>query len=299
MKFDVVCFGALNVDKIFKVDHIAREDEESTILELKFFPGGSAANTAVALSKLGAKVGFIGKVSDDREGGLLLSALKEEGVDTSKIIISKEGHSGFVLGFVDRRGDRALYVSPGVNDELEFSEIDQKYVRSSKFLHLSSFVGERPFEAQKRLVDVLRGVNVTFDPGMIYARKGLKKLRPILRKCFAFLPSKAEIELLTGENYEEAVKILHEEGVKIVAVKLGERGCYVSDGEETHHIKPFKVKVIDTTGAGDAFSAGFIYGLLRRKSLKECGIIGNFLASKIIQGYGARANLPRKEELPF
>jgi len=298
MSFDVICFGALNLDRICKVDHIAREDEESRVFEIVESPGGSAANTAAILSTLGVKVGFIGKVASDREGEILLSSLKDAGVDVSGVIISESGTSGVVFGFVDSRGQRALYVAPGVNDELEFSELNIGYARVSKFLHLTSFVGEKPFTAQKKLVESLEGVKITLDPGMIYARKGLESLRPLLRRCFAFFPSRVEMEMLTGEDYLSGARKILEEGVKIVAVKLGEDGCYVTDGEISHHVGAFRVRAVDTTGAGDAFSAGFIYGLLKGKSLKECGILGNFLASRVVQGFGARANLPKKEELP-
>jgi ribokinase len=88
-------------------------------------------------------------------------------------------------------------------------------------------------------------------------------------------------------------------GVKVVAVKLGERGCFVTDGEEQHAIEAFKTSTIDTTGAGDAFCAGFLYGLLNSKSLLECGRIGNFVASRKVAKIGARAGLPYKKDLEF
>ncbi|MBC7109466.1 MAG: carbohydrate kinase family protein [Archaeoglobi archaeon] len=298
MKFDVICFGALNLDRIYRVDRIAREDEESRILDFLEAPGGSAANTAVALSRLGCSVGFIGKVASDREGRTLLESMEREGLHISEILISERGRSGIALSFVDSAGQRALYVSPGVNDDISFEELNLEYAQKTRFLHLSSFAGEKSFEAQKRLVESLGEVKVTLDPGMLYARRGLESLRPILRRCYVFLPSRAEIEILTGEDYIKGAEIVREEGVKIVAVKLGEMGCYVTDGRHSFHLPAYKVRVVDTTGAGDAFSAGFIYGLLRGKDLKECAILGNFLASRVVQGFGARANLPEERELP-
>jgi ribokinase len=86
-------------------------------------------------------------------------------------------------------------------------------------------------------------------------------------------------------------------GVKIVAVKLGSDGCYVTDGKERHLIEPVKVEVVDTTGAGDAFCAGFLYGLINEKSLVECGKLGNFVASRCIMKMGARAGLPYAKDL--
>jgi len=298
MNFDVVCFGALNVDKLYKVDRIAKADQETKILGFKESPGGSAANTAVGLARLGVKTGYIGKVAEDWEGELLLNAFREEGVNTDGIIVSKSGRSGMVLGFVDQRGERALYLDPGVNDSLEFKEINLEYVANTGFLHLTSFAGDTPFEAQKRLVEALPNVKVTLDPGMLYARKGLGKLDGLIKRCFAVFPNENELRILTGKGYREGAEILLREGVKIVAVKLGERGCYVTDGEESYLVKPYKVKVTDSTGAGDAFCAGFLYGLLKDKTLRECGLLGNFVASRVLTNMGARNGLPRMEDLP-
>ena len=299
MKFDIVCFGALNVDKLYKVNRIAKADEESVILEAKESPGGSAANTAVGLARLGVKTGYIGKVAEDREGKLHLSTFQNEGIDTNGIVKAKNGRSGTVIGFVDQDGERALYLDPGANNTLEFSEINLEYVADAKFLHLTSFAGDKPFEAQKKLVEVVPDVKVTFDPGAIYARKGMTSLKPLINGCFAMFPNENELRLLTGKDYREGAEALLSEGLSIVAVKLGERGCYVTDGKESHLIEPYKVEVADSTGAGDAFCAGFIYGLLKNRTLKECGLIGNFVASRCLTKMGARDGLPYARDLPL
>lgn len=297
MKFDVICFGALNVDRLYRVNRIAGRDEESFIIDFKEAPGGSAANTAVGLARLGLKTGFIGKVSDNREGKLLLNDFKRQNVDVNGIIVSKEGRSGVAMGYVDTKGDRALYIDPGVNDSLELKEIDLKYADNTAFLHLTSFIGEKPFKAQKELVRGLRDVRISFDPGELYARKGLTVLKLMIERSFVMLPSENELKLLTGKKYDEGSKILIKKGVSIVAVKLGERGCYVKDGKESYLVEPYKVKVVDTTGAGDAFCAGFLYGLSKNKDLYECGRLGNFVASRCIEKVSAREGLPRLSDL--
>ncbi|MDI6690781.1 MAG: carbohydrate kinase family protein [Candidatus Bathyarchaeota archaeon] len=298
-QFDVVGFGALNIDKLFKVNKIAGAEEEGFIIDCQEWCGGSAANTAVGLARLGCKVGFIGKVADDREGKMLIEDFQKEGVDTNGIIHAKTGRSGTVMGFVDQKGERALYVDPGVNSTIEFEEINKDYAFQTKFLHLTSFVGEKSFQTQIRLVEMLsEKVKVSLDPGELYARKGLTALEPIIRRAFVLMPNQRELELLTkARDYRKGAGVLLEKGVKIVAVKLGSKGCYVTDGKENHQINRFNVKVVDTTGAGDAFCAGFLYGLLNGKSLYECGRLGNFVASKCIMKMGARTGLPRLEDL--
>ena len=298
-KFDVIGFGALNVDMLFKVDKLAVAEEESFIEDYKEACGGSAANTIVGLARLGCKVGFIGKVANDREGKMQLDCFKAEGVDTSGIVEMTKGRSGSVMGFVDRKGARALYINSGVNDLVEPREIKYEYVSQTKLLHLSSFVGEKSFRAQKKLLSALpEGVEISFDPGSLYAQKGFAVIEPIIRNSHVLMPNAIELEQLTGEeDYRKGADFMIAMGVKIVAVKLGGKGCYVTDGNEKLSVEHFKVKAVDTTGAGDAFDAGFLYGLIQNKSLYECGQLGNFVASRSILAMGARAGLPYTKDL--
>jgi ribokinase len=298
-KFDVVGFGALNVDMLFKVERLATAEEESFIENYTEACGGSAANTIVGLARLGCKVGFIGKVANDREGQMQLDCFQTEGVDTGGIIETTKGRSGSVMGFVDRKGARALYINSGVNDLVELREIKYEYISQTKLLHLSSFVGEKSFRAQKKLLSALpEGVEISFDPGSLYAQKGFAVIEPILKNSHVIMPNAIELEQLTGEeDYRKGADFMIAMGVKIVAVKLGNKGCYVTDGNEKLSVEPFKVKAIDTTGAGDAFDAGFLYGLIQNKSLYECGQLGNFVASRSVMAMGARAGLPFVKDL--
>jgi ribokinase len=296
---NAVGFGALNMDKLFRVNKIATAEEESFVVDFEETCGGSAANTIVGLAKLGCKVGFIGKVTDDREGRMLLEDFRREGVDTTGVIMARRGRSGTAMGFVDEKGERALYVDPGVNDTIEFDEINREYTFQTRFLHLTSFVGEKSFQTQKRLVEALpNNVKISLDIGELYARKGLEALEPMLNKTFVMMPNAKELQILTKKaDYKRNAEILLGKGAEIVAVKLGGKGCYVTDGKESRMIEAFEVKAVDTTGAGDAFCAGFLYGLISGRRLYECGRLGNFVASRCIMKMGARAGLPRLEDL--
>jgi ribokinase len=300
-KFDVVGFGALNVDMLFKVNHLAGAEEESFTEDYTEACGGSAANTIVGLARLGCKTGFIGKVANDREGKMQIDCFSSEGVDTSGIIQAKQGKSGSVLGFVDKKGARALYINSGVNDTIEPREINYGYLSQTKFLHQSSFVGEKSLRTQKKLLAALSSdVKISFDPGSVYAQKGFAAIEPIIRSSYVLMPNAVELELLTGEiDYRKGADLMIEMGVKIIAVKLGDKGCYVTNGEERLSVEPFKVKVVDTTGAGDAFCAGFLYGLINKKSLYECGQTANFVASRSVTVMGARTGLPYAKDLAF
>jgi ribokinase len=297
MKLDFIGFGALNVDRLYRVDRIIGKSEETYIKDYFESPGGSAANTIVGLSRLGKKTGYIGKVSGDREGEILLQSLSKENVDIKGLIRSEEGRSGVVIGFIDKLGERALYVDPGVNNTLKYAEIDLDYARNAEFIHLTSFVGNIPFRAQKTLLTNLNGVKISFDPGEIYARRNFEALNPIIQRSHVVFLTKKELKLLTGMDYKSGASFLIKKGVRIVAVKLGKNGCYITDSKEKYVIEPYKVKVMDTTGAGDAFCAGFLYGLIENKNIYTCGKLGNLVASFCIKHVGAREGLPRRLDI--
>lgn len=297
---DVIGYGALNLDKIMSVDKIPKADEEGYITSIEHHPGGSAANTIVGLSRLGLKTGYIGKVGSDGEGRILLEDMKSEDVDVSGIKVC-EGDSGAALCFVDRNGDRAMLITPGVNDMITIEDIDLEFIRNCRFLHLTSFINkssDSSFETQKKVIKET-DADISFDPGQLYSEKGLEKMKDIIKRSRVIFPSEHEVTLLTGCDYKEGSDILISEGVKIVAVTRGEKGCYVTDGKSKHEIASERVNVVDTTGAGDAFDAGFLYGLIKGKDLRECGVLGNRVASLCIQRMGTRAGLPTKDKLNF
>ncbi|UCG70667.1 MAG: carbohydrate kinase family protein [Thermoplasmata archaeon] len=295
---DFVGFGALNLDRLYKVESIAKGDEEIPIKETVEQPGGSAANTIYALGKLGLSAGFFGAVGSDGEGEKVLSSLKEVGVDTSQIKIKDNMRTGLVIGLVDPKGERALYIAPGANNVITSEDLDLDYLKQTKILHMTSFVGENQLELQKKVVEGLYDlIRLSFAPGSLYAKKGLSAISPIIKRSHVLFLNEAETKILTGMEYESASKFLIKMGCSIVVITLKERGCYVSSGTESEHVPAQKTDVKDTTGAGDAFCAGFLYGLSQDKELKHCAIIGNYLASRCISEIGARKGLPSRDEL--
>lgn len=295
---DVIGYGALNLDRIMIVDKIPKADEEGYIMSVEHHPGGSAANTVCGLTRLGLKCGYIGKIGSDEEGKILLDDMKNEGIDTSGIKLCK-GISGTALCFVDGSGNRAMLIAPGVNDTIGIEDIDPSYIKGIKFLHLTSFIcksSDKSFETQKRILNET-DADISFDPGQLYSERGLEKTKEIIRRSKVIFPSEHEVTLLTGCDYREGCEVLLSAGVEIVACTRGEKGCYVTDGRSEYDIPSQKVNVTDTTGAGDAFDAGFLYGLQKGKDLHECGVLGNKVASFCIQKKGTRDGLPKIEAL--
>ena len=289
---DIIGLGALNYDTLYAVERIAAGGEEVGIIDAKKVPGGSAANTTVALARLGVDTGFMGIVGKDKEGELIQDEFRREGVQA--LIKEEAGYTGAAIGFVDAEGERALYIYAGVNDRLCIADIDIDFIGSAKYLHTSSFVNRKQLEMQCELAKRLKP-KLSFSPGMLCFKYELADLAPVIARSEVVFISFSELKSLLKceEGYKKAADLLLNIGTNIVCVTLGGRGCYVaSTAGESQLIDAYPTDVVDTTGAGDAFAAGFLFGLLREKGLYECGKTGNLLASFCIREYGSRKGLP-------
>jgi len=290
---DVVGLGALNYDRLYAVERIAKPGEEVGVIDVKGCPGGSAANTIVGLARLGLSTGFIGIVGDDAEGGIIMDDFAAEGVDVSRIRRVR-GSTGIALALVDAHGERALYVYPGVNDVLSIDAGDVDCANNAQFIHMSSFVSAEQLEMQKRLAKETKA-KISFAPGMLCFKFKFDDLKPIIERCMVVFLNEKEIRSLTGADHKNGGEILLKTGAEIVVVTLGKDGCYIAN--EGIYVAPPKAEVVDTTGAGDAFAAGFLYGLLKGENMRRCGELGNIVASSCIGKYGAREGLPHKKNL--
>jgi ribokinase len=305
-KIKVVGLGALNIDHIYKVAHIL-EDGETVVEAAESFPGGSVANTIYGLGKLGIDAGFVGTVGSDDEGRIIIKDFEKVGVDTSRIKIKPQARTGQVICLSDKEGKRSLYVLPAANSLLNIKDIDLGYINGANILHISSFADESQFKMSLELVENLDPqVKLSFAPGALYTTRGLKALAPVLRRSHILFINQDEIRQMTGEDIIEGAGKCLKEGCRIVAVTLGKGGKlkdttasgYIRDAKNEYIIKPQDTGVIvDTTGAGDAFACGFLYGLVNNKGLEECGRLGDIVAQFCISKVGARDGLPTRKEL--
>ena len=286
---EVIGFGALNVDKLYSVENIASKDEESFIKGETDTPGGSAANTMVGLSRLGCSTSIIGKIAEDDDGDLIEYNLAINGIYTNNLIYSETGATGKCLGFVDSNGERCLYIDPGVNDEIRLDEINPLNIMRCKIMHYTSFVGDS-FNTQIELLDLLnKECILSFDPVMIYVQKGFDELKPILERTDILLINESELRLLCDNN-ESSLKELAigflDMGIETVVIKQGSKGVFAMNNNETCEVESYKCDVVDTTGAGDSFNSGFLYSYLKGYDLEKSCQIGNWVASKAIEGFG-------------
>ena len=286
---EVIGFGALNVDKLYSVENIVSKDEESFIKSETDTPGGSAANTIVGLSRLGCSTSIIGKIAEDDDGDLIEYHLAINGVYANNLIYSETGSTGKCLGFVDVNGERCLYIDPGVNDEIKIGEINPLNIMRCKIMHYTSFVGDS-FNTQIELLEKLNDQCIlSFDPGMLYVKKGFDELKPILERTNVLLINESELRLLCNNNKDSLKELaigFLDLGIGTVVVKRGAKGVFAIDNSSECEVEAFECEVVDTTGAGDSFNSGFLYSYLKGYDLEKSCRIGNWVASKAIEGFG-------------
>lgn len=312
---DAIGFGALNVDLICRVDHTdslrdlgiewspgreviggyedfkrLRGIIETFATKIERSGGGSAANTVVALSRMGFETGYLGKVGTDSEGDFLLQRL--EGVDTSRV--RREGLSGSCLILLDQTRDRFILLFPNSNDDLREEEIDIPYLSNTHYLHMSSFSGPLPFRAQLVAARSLpQSVCISLDPGELYARRGIEQLSPLLEHCKILFATEGETEMMTGMDYREGVATLLKTGPEMVICKRGPLGSHVFKASVDFEVPAERVEVVDRTGAGDVYDAGFLAGLLLGLPVERCAVLATRAAAQSITGYG-RDHYPDK-----
>jgi ribokinase len=328
---DIIGFGAINLDLFFQVNNFS--ELNNTLLAEGFSPfiyggelqgraenllglleilkretkftgysgGGSAANVVVAASKLGLSTGIVGKIGTqpltkflDIKSTFLLDSLQE--VDVKGLVITDE-MSGICLCLIDEIGERSIQIFPHCNDNLSIEEINLSYLKDCRILHLTSFVGENPFQAQIRVIEQLpKKVKVSFDPGNLYARKGLTILEPIIKRCFIIFATKDEIEILTGQNFEQGCKMLLNLNPEIIVLKLGKEGSLIFERDTITKIKAASTISSDSTGAGDVYAAAFLTSLIEKKSLPQCGAFASKASALSLSAYG-RQKYPTKNEI--
>jgi sugar/nucleoside kinase (ribokinase family) len=247
--------------------------------------GGSAANVAVNLVKLGHKAGVIGSIASDRHGKFLLSDLHRRGVDVSQVRVFR-GMSGLSVIIIDAEGEVRVIEDLGVADRRR--AVDEGYIRSSGFFHMSGCAFPLLDAGSKAASKA--GVPVSFDPGRAASRLGERKLAPVLKRCDFLIINRKELFAMTGSREEsEAARLAKKYGL-VCVIKQGAREIIVkTSGMSSFTVPPFHVKPVDTLGAGDAFCAGFVSGIVEKRSVYESVRFANAVAAAKVLRKGAQS----------
>lgn len=291
-EYSVVCYGNANVDIIYYVPRIPKAEEEVEAETVEVFPGGSASNVAVAAAKLGLKARIVCCIGNDEWGNFILRNFASKRVDTS-YVIRADKPTGRVIILVERgTGARAMVALRGANMELTSARVHAEQMKGLDHVHVSGGRLDMA-EAALRLGKEL-GLSTSYDPGSVAVKYGYSKLAGVLKYVDVLLVNRREASALAETGAGSSLENLT---CKVVVVKMGEEGSKAIMGGEEVYAQAFKLRqVVDTTGAGDVFDAGFILGFLKGLELSECLTLANAAAALKIERRGAQS-APTLEEV--
>ena len=270
---------------------------------------GAESNTAIALCRLGHGVKWVSRLGDDEFGRYILQQLRGEGVDTGHVAFDPEAPTGVMFKEVRAAGEtRVLYYRAGsAFSRFSAADVPAQEIENARLLHLTGIfpaLSESCREAAFRAAEIAKenGVLFSFDPNIRFKLWSIEEARPVLtrllRLCDIALLGQAEAEQILGtKTEEESVDALLKMGVSRIGLKLGARGAVAADADRFFRLPPHPAAVVDTVGAGDAFNAGFLCGVLEDKPLKDCGVLGNVMGSFAVEGKGDTETLPTRAEL--
>jgi ribokinase len=297
--FDIITFGSSVVD-IF-VDTDLREKgkfmvypvgSKILIKNMTFNIGGGGTNTAVAFSRFGLKTGYIGRVGKDFGGEQILDLLKKEKIEFfGKVETNSQVIGGYSIVLDSKENDRTILTYKGINDEIRLSDIKLNEIQT-KWLYFSSLLGNS-FKTQEKLATLLhhKGVKIAFNPSEYLIKK--ENLKSILKLCEILILNKEEAELLTKEK--DLLLGLRKLGPKIVVITNRDKEVLAYDGSNKYSIIPHKLKVVERTGAGDAFASGFVAGQISGKSIKDSLKLGLEESESVIEHKGAKIGLLKRK----
>jgi len=286
MQPEIVTVGHAVYDIRNYVEEFPGADQTAAMrMHPKASGGGSAANVAVNLARLGHESGLVASLGNDRHGRFILSDLQRYGVDTSQVRVFP-GMSGLSVIITDSKAEVRVIEDFGVADRRR--AISEGYVRGAKFLHLSGCAFHLLDSASRTAHKA--GIPISFDPGRAASRLGERRLSAILHRCDFLMINRKELFALTGSREESAAGALARKYGLVTVIKQGSRETIVNlKGEQSFSVDPFRVKAVDSLGAGDAFCAGFIAGVREKKSVFESVRFASAAAAAKVLRRGAQS----------
>jgi len=299
---DVLCLGIFVVDVIARpIDKFPEKGKLELFDELELHTGGCANNTAIGLAKLGISVGGMGKIGQDGFGDFVLRALNENGVDTLGMVRDANANTSFTFVMVASDGERTFFHYMGANAALSATDIRLDLIKECKILHIAGSLLMPKFDGEPtaHLLRQAKAAGVTTSLDTVWDATGnwLKTLEPCLPYVDIFLPSIEEAKQLTGlDSPPEIAKFLMDYGIQTVGLKMGERGSYVRTKDEELYVPAYQVNVVDATGAGDAYVAGFLAGAVMRWDMKRTTELAAATGAACVTAMGTTAGIQNLEE---
>ncbi len=296
----IVVVGSSNIDMVVKTRRIPSGGETVLGDDFVMVPGGKGANQAVCAAKLGADVKLVARIGADVFGEASLANFRNVGVDTQFVITDPDCPSGVALITVDEHGENAIVVAPGANSALSTADIDRagQAIADADAVVLQL---EIPAETVAHTIDVARkaGTRVVLNPAPI---------RPfsvdLLKHVDVLIPNQHEAADLLGMpgegaslKPESAAQRLRDMGASAVIITLGSRGAFLLSDEAEGYVEPVKVKAVDTTAAGDAFTASLAVAVAEGSTLMDAARFAARVAAIAVTRMGAQPSMPERREV--
>ena len=301
--YDIITVGGANIDVFLNTkksevltfnnhkDICYRLGEKLLIDKLILKTGGGGSNTAVAFSRLGLKTAFLGILGKDIYADIIQNELKKEKIDFLGKI--KAGNTGYSI-ILPSHGERTILVFKGVINNFSWKDVPQNRLKT-KWLYLSTLLGTGLKTIEKLAVYAKKNnIKVALNTSSYLAKQGLKKLSSFLKNVDVLILNKEEALALThSNNIKDAIKKISQY-VKTIVVTDGFNPAIAYDDKKLYIKRINPIKPVEKTGAGDAFAAGFVYGIMKSKPIQTCLSYGHKEALAVMRHIGAKNDLLRR-----
>jgi ribokinase len=293
---EILVIGSLNADMVVRTPRFPAPGETIQGEDLVIVPGGKGANQAVAAARQGAAVTMAGRVGSDSFGSTLIENLQHNHIDASHIM-TDAGATGTAVIVVDASGQNSIVISPGANGKVTPADVDSLDFRGVKILLLQF---EIPLETVAYAARVARqhGVHVLLNPAPAQSVPDA-----LLAEVEILIPNESELASLSGMpvrdlgEIESAAHSLLARGLQTMVITLGSNGALIVTDAFSLHIPGYRIKVVDTTAAGDAFIGGLAVALLEDRALEEAVRRANACGALATTKFGAQPSLPTSEQV--
>ena len=298
----VCLLGPINVDITMPIDTYPQEGDDAGAPSYSVETGGVVGNTAIALSKLGVNAKLIGCIGDDNWGNLAAEAFRQTGVDISGVSVLPGVKTGLNFAVVSRGGERTFFNAWGANIWDNTHKFPLHIISKTDMLQVTGHPLTRSSNRPALLnaIDIAQSndIPISMDTSIRPVFDSTSDIRAVIPKLNICILGYEEACYLVDHSdpHTIAQKILSQ-GPELVAVKLSGKGCVLANADECITLPSYKVKTIDTTGAGDTFTAGIILGWLSKMDIRATGMLANVLGALATTVWGAGTKLPGTEEL--
>ncbi len=290
----VVGLGQCSLDNLFIVDSFPAPDTKKEIIDWTTAGGGPVATALVGLSRLGISCSFHGIAGDDEAGKKIAESLLSEGIDVNGLLTRHRSYSQVAFIAIEKgSGKRTIFWKRPSADPLKPLELPRNFLDDSAFLLVDGLMAETSLYAVKKAKE--KNIPVMLDAGRI--REGMIELAHL--SDYVVCSEEFARELANGIQFdpEKAVMSMKSFGSKAATITLGNKGSITLCGDEIFRMPAFDVDVVDTTGAGDVFHGGYIYGLLQKWNIKDVVRFASAFAALKCRKPGGRAGIPRLEDV--